>query len=642
MAFTALEAAPEAAVKKEANKKKTKTPYRGKTQYVSLSLNLETLKELGPQFQGPKNIPLSKLIGEVIDKAQAVVNEGTNAKPVEVNKALISVKKLLNYLKQKKVRRNEHRSSTSDSRTTEGVMVCNVCSELEELESEVNKCCKQVQGQLINLLRDLQQDFACDSPIPISVVPFTITEPGKYCVTKNLVYNGDLAAITVHADNVTINFHNHSLTLNNSQAKGILVENASEFTLENDIIEGSALFKTSSSAAVELSGVHKALLTNIYTHNTTKGVVIQNSDDIFIENSFFTAHEGVSAPTTTTIGAGIWIDTSSAVTIDGCDFEGATLSSPLPTAEAANAVLVQGASRNIAIQNSSFSNWLSTITLNQVTGVLLDNCSLDASSLSTSNLLEVGSTTAEANDIAIRNCTLRQSTQVAGFDGIFFLNGSGCIMENVIVDVASAPDADPSPYVPASIHVGCAVNGHVTCSPKLEYSNIMATNCIVRATNQYGLRIENGAFIQFSDSQFTGSSLSNILLDGDVDGNHISLYGANNCIIKDSTITSASGSDPAVHINPGADNNGIFGCEISGNSGAGLRIEQYALKTFVRDNNVFANNGNGIDDQEATTVTFLNTSCKNSGTDCVNVTPSQQPVGPNAAVAGTNVCCTSS
>lgn len=641
MAFTALEASPEGQAKKEAVKKKPKTPYKGKTQYVSLSLNLETLKELGPQFQGPKSIPLSKLINEVIAKAQDVVNEGTNAKPIEVNKALISVKKLLNYLKQKKVRRDQHLSSSSHSHSGTGVMVCDVCSELSELEAEVKKCCTQVQGQLINLLRDLQQDFACDASIPISFVPFTITQPGKYCVTKDLVYNGDLAAITVQASNVTINFHNHSLTLNNSQAQGILVENASEFTLENDIIRASSLFKTSTSAAVKLSAVNKATLMNIYTQNTTKGVVIENSNDVFIENCFFQAHEGVSSPTTTSIGAGIWIDTSSSVTVDASTFEGANLSSPLPTAEASNALLVQGDSRDIAIQNSSFSNWLSTITLNQVTGFSLDNCSLEASALSTSNILEVGSTTAQANDIAIRNCTFRQETQVPGFDGIFFLNGSGAVMDTVIVDVTSAPDTDASPYTPASIHVGCAINGHVSCTPMLTYNNILANNIIVRATDQYGLHVENGFYVTFTNSQFTGSSLPNVLFDGAVDTFNLSLWGAESCILKDSTITSATGSNYGIYIKPGANDNGIFNCEISNNAGTGIRIDSLARRTFLRDNNLFANGGNGIDNGDATTAAYFNTSCKNTGIDCVNITPAQQPVGPNAAVAGSNVCCTS-
>ena len=76
--------------------------------FTTLKLNLETLKELGPQFMGPKNIKVSKLIGDVIDDAQKVVNQGPHANSFEVNKSLSSVKKLLRYLKQKKIRQKQH------------------------------------------------------------------------------------------------------------------------------------------------------------------------------------------------------------------------------------------------------------------------------------------------------------------------------------------------------------------------------------------------------------------------------------------------------------------------------------------------------------------------------------------------------
>lgn len=645
----AVHAAHEVPAAKHAKKhaKKKSPQRRGNNQFTTLSLNLETLKELGPQFQGPKNVPLSKMIGEVIDNAQAVVNNGPQQNPLEVNKTLVSVKKLLGYLKTKKAYHKDHFTSSS----SDVGFGCNVCSELSELESEVAKCCKSIKGQIYTLLRFLKAQFPCDAPIAIDCVPYTIKESGKYCVTRDLVYSGTGAAITVNANNVTINFHSHSLTLNNSAAVGVLAQNVSEFTLENDIIKGAAMYKTATSAAVELVNVQKAKLTNIYTFNTTKGVKIENSTDVLVENSLLSTHEGLvlQAPTLaasaspTSIGAGLWVDASTHVVVDGCTFEGAYLQSPLPTGEASNGILVQGASEDLIVKSSTFTNWLSTITLNQVTGVLIENCLAEASPLSTSNILELGSMASKADDVTIRNTTFRQDTLVPGFDGLLFLNGSGCLMENVIVDVTTKNDGvESNAYYPGAIHIGCAANGHVACDPKLTYNNILAKSCIVKGANEYGLFVENGFNVTFTDSQFTDASLANIFFDGAVDNVFFqSTFGAQGCIIKDSTITSAVGDGIGVLINPGADTNAIVNCDVGNNSKHGIVVSQYAHKTLLKGNNVFTNGGLGIENDEASTATFFNTSCENVGLNCTGTTgviPSQPPGFP--AVAGSNICCT--
>ncbi len=607
--------------------------------FASLQLNLERLKELGPEFMGPHDIQLSKLIGDVLDQAQAVVNEG-KPNPYDVNKALNSVKKLLSYLKQKKVRVKDHLESSS----ADLGLGCDFCSELSDLESEVSKCCKTIKAQIIAILRLLQEDLPCDPPIAISSVPVTISQPGKYCVKQDLVYNGANAAITVTANNVTINFHSHSLTLTNSSAQGILVESLTstpvrEFTLENDIIQGSGLFKTATSAAVSLVNVEKATLRDVYTFNTTKGISITNCTDVLVENSLVSNHEGLSVPTTASVGAGIFVDSSTSVTIESCDFEGAGLSPVTNPNEASNALIVQGTSQDLSVQNCTFNNWLNTFTINQVNGMLIDNCLADAASVSTSNLLELGSTTTQGLDVTIRNSTFTQDTLVPGFDGLFFINGSGCLMENVIVDVTTGNDGNVNPYFPAAIHIGCAVNGHVSCGPPyLAFTDLLAKNCIIKGANQYGLLVENGSYITFTDSQFTGASVANIFLDGAVDVNHVSTFGALGCVIKNSIVTNAVGSGVGVLINPGANSNALVNCDVSNNSQDGVAISQYALNNLITGNSVYDNGNHGIINSESTSMTYYNTSCHNAaGLSCVGVTPSQVP--GTTEVAGSNICC---
>ncbi|MCE5294266.1 MAG: right-handed parallel beta-helix repeat-containing protein [Chlamydiales bacterium] len=620
--------------KKTAKKKKTVSGHN--SQFVLLSQNLELLKSLSQKFHDNKNPALSNLVNSAIQNAETIVAMGTKANPIEINKALSSVNKVLNQAKHKhyKPKHKIHHVSSSDSSDAD----CNFCPQISELESEVAKCCSAIKTQIIALLRFIQAEFPCDAHIAINNVPYVISQSGKYCVTRNLVYNGSDAAITVNANNVTINFENHSLTLNDPAAQGILVQDVSEFTLENDIITGSSLFRTSTSAAVALVGVQKATLTNIYTANTTKGVMIEGSNDVRIENAFFQNHEGL-ATTSATIGAGVWVDASSSVTIEASRFVGANLHAPLPAGEASNAILVQGDSSNVTVQNSSFTNWLSTMTFNQINGALIDHCTVQASGLSTSNMLQLGSMTTEANDITIMSSTFTQNTQSPGFDGMLFLNGSGCMMEDVIVDVTTVNDTDVNPYFPGAVHVGCAINGHQVCSPILAYDNILAKNCIIKGVNQYGLLVENGAFVTFTDSQFTDASVANIFLDGAVDPTfHQSTFGARGCVIKDSTITSSTGN--GVLLNPGADTNAIIDCDISNNGTNGIVVSQYAHKSHIRGNSIHGNGSTGITSNEGTTAAYFNTSCKNTGTDCVGITPAQQPTGPGAPVAGSNICCT--
>ena len=52
---------------------------------------------------------------------------------------------------------------------------------------------------------------ALADPTPISSVPYTISQPGSYCLTRNLTMTADSNGITVKADNVTIDLMGFSL-----------------------------------------------------------------------------------------------------------------------------------------------------------------------------------------------------------------------------------------------------------------------------------------------------------------------------------------------------------------------------------------------------------------------------------------------
>ena len=61
--------------------------------------------------------------------------------------------------------------------------------------------------------KDLQRNKAesCEDYYVIDKVPAFIDKPGKWCVKKNLKFTGTGNAITVTANNVTLNFGDHNL-----------------------------------------------------------------------------------------------------------------------------------------------------------------------------------------------------------------------------------------------------------------------------------------------------------------------------------------------------------------------------------------------------------------------------------------------
>ncbi len=552
-------------------------------------------------MQGVQDAATIKNVKEVIKHAEKIIKAGRQAKPEAVKKALSTVQKAMTYLKQKKAR---HSSSSSSSS-------CNVCSELSELESEIDDCCKAIKAEILDILEVLQAEFPCGASIAIDHVPFTILESGKYCVTKDLTYFGAATAIIVQADNVTINFENHSLTLLDPNAQGILVQDVNEFTLENDIIQGSSLFQTATSAAIHLENVNKATLSNIYTLNTTFGINIVNSIDVLVEHSFMKFHEVCLA-----------IESSTGVRIDSSIFDGSAES-----IESIGASIFAN-SANVTLSNNTFTNLMTSISALQVTGFIIEDCLAIASPMSNLSLLQIGGFNEGelANDVLIRNATFIQNTFIPEFDGLLFYQGSGCLLDNVIVDVTSGSEGEGS-YLPAAFHIGCGANGD--CDPHLTYSDLLGINCIVRGQNLFGLYVEDGFNITFTNSQFTDAALINVLLEGGGESG-----GAIFCQIKDSLI--ANGGEFGVVMDDFARSNAIVNCEVTNSGNAGVYIDTSCFSNQVRGNRVFGNS-NGIFNQSATTETYFNTSCNNFFSNCIGVNPAQAP--NDGVEAGSNVCC---
>lgn len=447
-----------------------------------------------------------------------------------------------------------------------GTFATSLQNRATQLETNVTKHFTQIKGEMIGIVNSLKANAPYNVPVAITALPYTISSPGKYYVPKNLVYNGSQTAITIAADNVILNFYNNALTVLNKNAIGIAVDGVNEFTLENGIIQGAL-----------------------------QGVVISESSGLHFQNTFFDS-------------SGVWVDKSQSVSIDSCGFEGNDTA-------ASKALVIDNTSQHISVTSSTFASWQDTIVARDVTGLLIDGCLLRGSSVVGGNLLTLGTSSSQANSIKISNTTFLQDMLIEGFDALLFLNGSSCLLENIIIDATTGHVAT---YNAAAMHIG---------SSQCSYNNILAKDSIIKGTNEYGLYIENSFFTNCIGCQFTNASLANVLLDNAV-----------GCLIKNCKISDATGS--GVLIKSSASTNAIINCEISNNGQDGLVIEESAQKNHIIKNDVFDNANFGIANSEASTATFFNISCNNATSDCPlsGIHPEQAP-GVASVVPGSNICC---
>ncbi len=588
----------------------------------TLKVAARRLKSASKQIKDPE---LVKLVNKALKQVSAVTKPGNDLAPEYAETALSTVQKALAAIKQKKVEADHHSSHSGHSSLSHHKS-CNARSEISEIESEVEECCDDIKQQLIDIVNFLHEKLPCDAMIPICTVPVVLNESGKYCVTCDLVYTGNGAAITVAADNVSINFHNHSLTLTNCGAQGVLAENVNEFTLENDIIENSTICTSETSAAVHLNNVNKATINNIYTKNTTKGVWIENSIDVLLQYSQFDSHEGeveVVFPSPATLagtgnGAGVWVANSKGVTIEYCTFVGADLEfAPDRTAFGLH---IEATSENITVTNSTFTNLLGSIHALSVNGLLIDHCVAVASVNSSLNVAQFGSCDEgdEANDVIVRDSSFIYKGSVDGVDGLLFVGGSGCLLENLMVDTQSA-ELGEGQYFPAGIHVG--ISG---CE---SYSNLFGRNCIIKGVNYIGLHLESSTNAVFEGCQITDGSTANVFIND---------YAISSGI-KNSWISNSAGS--GVYLNTAlGGSNFVEDCQIFSNGAFGLIDSVPAMtENFFLHNNVYGNENGIFGNTDGSTMTFFNTACNNRVVDCNDVSPAQPPGSP--AVSGSNICC---
>ncbi len=474
-------------------------------------------------------------------------------------------------------------------------------------------CCKKIKKELCKIERDLT---ACGRTIVIDSVPFTADRSGKYCVKNDLVFAGPGNAITITANNVTINFHNNSLTLNDPSAVGIYANGVSELTIENDIIQTPVVSTVITSAAIQLVGCTKVTLDNIFTLNTFYGVLIQgSSSDIFVTHSQFKDHVG-GGGTTATSSWGIQANASNSIVIEESTFSG--IGPTQGVNNTAGQILFNNGCTDCRVSNCQFSNCDLAVFLRVINGAIIENCTFQSALTAAFTLIQVGSGSGIANDIIIKNSTF-VSNNTNSYASIVDVQGSGRLIEDCVFSIPNSP-------------VGDAISVASTAV------NTTIRNCVIQGSTASG-----GSNAIFLES--VGTVIDNCQLvgggAGSLGGNIFIGFGAVDCVVKNSEISGSLGN--GIEIDGTSTNIALINNTVRDNAGAGIQVDNGAINTRVEGNKVFANLGGGIVNLTSTTPQiYFNTSCGNSPTDCVGFVPLSQTPGISPVVVGSNVCCTSS
>lgn len=413
----------------------------------------------------------------------------------------------------------------------------------ENRRKKTSKCCKKI----VRKLNKIEKKFGCDETHIICSVPTVIDRPGKWCVKEDLVYNGSGSAITITASNVTLNFHNHSLTLTNTSAVGVFAQDVQELTIENDIIQSRTISTDPLSAAFYLVNCEKITLDNIFTANTFFGVHAVNTRDLFVTHSRFKDHIG-GGDIPDLLSGGLNADACSAVVVEESTFSGA--GEGFFQGNGSSQTIFRGGSTACRISNCEFAGVEGAVRGFGVDGLVVENCVTqtaagkrltdDPSSFSAflpliqlgSGLIDVG---IQASNVTVRNC---------------LLNGN-LAFSTECLDLSPNCTVEASFQVPISIGQAnmilldnCEIGNFFVTNPdglsgglininvdsdKVRPNEITIRGCTLRGDTVFGF--QHGIVFGRTD---------NILIEGClVTGGHFGILPSNtskNIVIRDSTI----------------------------------------------------------------------------------------------------------
>jgi parallel beta-helix repeat protein len=476
-------------------------------------------------------------------------------------------------------------------------------------------CCLKLSSQITAGFNDINSRLTCESTIPITTVPVVINKSGNYCITKDLVYEGNRAAISIAATNVNLNFNNHTLTLKNKNGMGVLI-GANKVGVENGRIISQTLHAaTEGSSGLLVISSNNVRISNMFVNGGSQGVRIVSSSAVNINNSYFN----------NAIRAGIMMLFARAVTIDQVSCIGN-----------ATGIFLFKNCENCQISNSTVINGSGSffcIAPLSIKGLTIDNCLLEVTDpLSSYSIMQLGSVyiaDQRAVGVIIRNSVLTNSAavQAPGFDGLLIANASRILIENTIISI-NAPPSATNP-LNAAIHNGYAETHFAI--PFALGTDVLIQNSVLRNPLNYGLATESGTTNFTIQNSTISDSATGIRIDGTtastVQGNRI----VNN-FGDGITINPVIGPNIAV-----SDSNSIIENTVARNDGNGIILGANTTNNLVRNNEVYTNTLAGISNSNATNQVFDNVAYNNNPNYAGIFAPGTI-VAPGApAVAGQNI-----
>jgi hypothetical protein len=212
---------------------------------------------------------------------------------------------------------------------------------------------------------------------------YTITDPGVYCMYNDATWSTG-AAITVNANNVTIDMQNHTLNGNTAGATGILVENGSNVTIKNGNITDPV------TGCIEWTS--------------------SNNWDIVIQNMNLSVNEGTGAGGVAAINLTAIIDTDNNLLIENCNAYNCYIS-----VGSALSAIVRGCILTCDSSNSSASITMAGTPTYPLGQVVIEDCVLaNIQPLSFPTNPAVFSIT-NGYSVVIRNC-ISSGSGTNGFD----------------------------------------------------------------------------------------------------------------------------------------------------------------------------------------------------------------------------------
>lgn len=384
-------------------------------------------------------------------------------------------------------------------------------------------------------------------------------------MTRDLTYEDTGAAITIEANDVSIDFNSHRLLLTDGAATGVLAVGVRNLELLNGTIEllDGVEPTVLTSTAIALTTVVKVHIDNILTRNTYRGININSpspapsSEGILIENSVHKDHEYVASNPLLRASVAVRILDSINVILRNNSVS-ATPREIDPTISPAATGYLFVRTEGIIIENVNLTGLDISIALSTTHNVVMDKVTVESSPLSQFNFIQIVSS---INTI-IRNSSFT-STGVLVFDGILLASGSNFLLENVVIKANTVGTVDFP--VTAAIHVGGAGL----------FTDVKIVDTIVSGQNVNAIVINEASNV----------TLDNVVVSGALE-NNIRLITAQQVTIKNSDVQ--SGTVNGILIEATSSCNTVQTSNIRDN-GLGLAIAVGSINNVIRDNNFYCN-----------------------------------------------------